>query len=246
MQYIKRCPGLSARLKLDYWLQQEKNEELFVRFDGNEVRAIFTPRYQPIDNFEIIEKLHTQGYADKTKVQCYLDKEMMVLNIPESDKTFNINADKMTPGISIHNSEVGLASVAFAAYILRLICTNGLIAPAEIGTNKYRHVSSRVLDEFPEIINSLASGLSDQQDKIKFSMGSSVDNPLQTIEQFNRQFQLGKSEKEAVTWAWQMEQGTTMFAVIQAYTRSSQFEGLSAELSYRMQKVGGEILAMVN
>jgi len=102
------------------------------------------------------------------------------------------------------------------------------------------------LDEFPEILNSLASGLSEQQDKIKFSMGSSVDNPLLTIEQFNRQFQLGKSEKEAVTWAWPMEQGNTMFNVVQAYTRAAQYEPLSAHSSYKLQQVGGNILSMLN
>ena len=33
--------------------------------------------------------------------------------------------------------------------------------------------------------------------------------------------------------------GNTMFHVVNAYTRAAQFEGLSAEASYRLQKVGG-------
>jgi hypothetical protein len=36
-----------------------------------------------------------------------------------------------------------------------------------------------------------------------------------------------------------------MFNVVNAYTGGSQFEGLSAESSYRLQKVGGMILEMV-
>jgi hypothetical protein len=246
LHYLKRCPTDVQAYNMNYWIQHEKNEKLFVRFDGDEIRAIFTPKYIPTDNFELLEKLNQMGYSPETNVQCHLDGEFMLLNIPDSTRTFKINKDKMTPGISIHNSEVGLASVGFAAYILRLICTNGLVVPVDIGTNKYRHVSSRVLDEFPEILNSLASGLSEQQDKIKFSMGSSVDNPLLTIEQFNRQFQLGKSEKEAVTWAWPMEQGNTMFNVVQAYTRAAQYEPLSAHSSYKLQQVGGNILSMLN
>ncbi len=71
-------------------------------------------------------------------------------------------------------------------------------------------------------------------------------NPESTIETFNRQFQLGKIEKEAVEWAWPLEAGDIMFNVVNAYTRAAQFEGLTAESSYRLQKVGGDILTMLN
>jgi hypothetical protein len=37
-----------------------------------------------------------------------------------------------------------------------------------------------------------------------------------------------------------------MFHVVNAYTRAAQMEGLSAESSYRLQKVGGNILGMLN
>jgi len=59
------------------------------------------------------------------------------------------------------------------------------------------------------------------------------------------QFQLGEKEREAVEWGWEQEMGNTMFHVVNAYTRAAQFEGLPAEASYRLQKVGGAILGMV-
>jgi hypothetical protein len=39
--------------------------------------------------------------------------------------------------------------------------------------------------------------------------------------------------------------GRTMFHVANAYTRGAQFEGLSAEASYRFQKMRGMVLGMV-
>ena len=33
--------------------------------------------------------------------------------------------------------------------------------------------------------------------------------------------------------------GDTMFAVVNSYTRAAQFKGLSAESSYKLQRVGG-------
>jgi molybdopterin-guanine dinucleotide biosynthesis protein A len=76
-------------------------------------------------------------------------------------------------------------------------------------------------------------------------MQTPVDNPIMTIESFNRQFQIGEKEREAVKWGWEQEMRKTMFHVVSAYTRVVQFEGLSAEASYRLQKVGGMVLGMI-
>ncbi|MBW1856421.1 MAG: hypothetical protein JRJ00_17480, partial [Deltaproteobacteria bacterium] len=88
------------------------------------------------------------------------------------------------------------------------------------------------------MIEKVSGELAGKREQFKLSIESKVDNPDSTIETFNRQFQLGKVEKEAVEWAWPLEAGDTMFNVVNAYTRAAQFEGLTAEASYRLQKVG--------
>jgi hypothetical protein len=80
---------------------------------------------------------------------------------------------------------------------------------------------------------------------LKVSLESPVDDPLKTIGNFNRQFALGEQEKAAVEWAWPQEAGATMFNVINAYTRAAAMEGLPAESSFRLQRVGGEVLGML-
>ena len=132
--YLKKCPQDIQAENLNYWIKHEKNDQLFFRFDGenkSDVRAIFTPRYVPVDNFEALERLDYMGYKPETKVQCSLDPEFMSLSIPDGKKAFDINGDKFTPGISISNSEVGLASLSISAFVLRLICTNGLISKTQ-------------------------------------------------------------------------------------------------------------------
>lgn len=128
IQYLRKCPSDLQAFNMNHWIAKERNDELFFRFDGNDVRAIFTPRYKPVDNFEVLERLDSLGYGLDTQVQCHIDPEFMLLNIPDSGKTFEIGkGDTMTPGISVSNSEVGLSSLSIASFILRLICTNGLI-----------------------------------------------------------------------------------------------------------------------
>jgi hypothetical protein len=88
--------------------------------------------------------------------------------------------------------------------------------------------------------------LGNQRDLFRLSLESPVDDPLATLDRFNKQFQLKEPEREAVAWAWPQEVGDSMFHVVNTYTKASQMEGLPAESSYRLQRVGGEVLGMLN
>jgi len=244
IHYLRKCPSEVQAYNMNHWIKEEKNEQLFVRLDGEDVRAIFTPRYRPIDNFEVLERLDSLGYPPETPVQCHLDHEFMSLSILDGKQTFAFNGDKITPGISVSNSEVGLACLSIAAFLLRLICTNGLIAKTEVHAS-YKHVSLKVFKEFPEVLEKVSVELAKKREQLRISTESVVDNPATTMENFNRQFQLSKPEREAVQWGWSRESGYTMFHLVNAYTRASQFGGLSAESSYRLQRTGGMILEMV-
>jgi hypothetical protein len=46
-------------------------------------------------------------------------------------------------------------------------------------------------------------------------------------------------------WGWLWEPGHTMYHILNAFTRAAMYNGLSAASSYRLQAVGGQILAMV-
>jgi len=52
--------------------------------------------------------------------------------------------------------------------------------------------------------------------------------------------------RQAATWVWPQETWDTMFNVVNTYTRAAQKNGLPAESSYRLQKVGGEVLGMLS
>jgi len=73
-----------------------------------------------------------------------------------------------------------------------------------------------------------------------------VENPELTLASFNRQFALNGGEKNAVEWAWPQEAGETMLHVVNTYTRAAQMESLPAESSFRLSRVGGNILGMLN
>jgi hypothetical protein len=242
--YLQKCPEKLQADNLNLWITRESNGYLFFRFDGQSVRAIFTPRYKPMDNGVVLSRLMNAGFDPSTKVQCALDAEFMSLSIPDDRKTFSVNGDHLTPGISVSNSEVGLSSLQVTAFFLRLVCTNGMIAQSEV-RNAYRHVSERILNELPSVLENISQGLLQQRDSFRLSIASKVSDPISTMKSFNRQFQLNEDEQKAVELSWPLEIGDTMFNIIQTYTRAAQDKGLSAESSHRLQKVGGDILALV-
>ena len=58
-----------------------------------------------------------------------------------------------------------------------------------------------------KVIEKVSCELAGKREQFKLSIESKVDNFESTIETFNRQFQLGKIEKETVEWAWPLEAG---------------------------------------
>ena len=88
-----------------------------------------------------------------------------------------------------------------AAFFLRLICTNGLVAKTEVKA-AYKHLSLKALAEFPQVLERISLELGKKKDQFRISLQNKVDNPLATMENFNHQFQINKKEQEAVEWGW--------------------------------------------
>ena len=95
------------------------------------------------------------------------------------------------------------------------------------------------------VLGNVVSQSSHFQNRFQISVQTPVDNPESTIDTFSRQFQIPQMQTEIVKQAFYLEQGATMFHIIQAFTRAAHDRSLSAADSYRMEKAGGTILSMV-
>ena len=245
--YLSRCPVQLQRDNLNYWLEQERSqrETFFCRFDDHKLRAVFTERYTAIDHMEVLTKMLEYGFDTDGEIQFALDDEMMLLKIPEHSSAFYLaGKDKIVPGISIINSEVGVTALSIEAFYFRLVCTNGLITKTAIDA-RYKHISRKVMDEFPDILRGVISQSRQGQDRFLISAQTHVNNPESTIDTFARQLQIPQEETQIIKQAYYQEQGATMFHIINAFTRAAQDRSLSASGAYRLEKAGGAILGMV-
>ena len=245
--YLSRCPEDLQQQNLNYWLERESlnRQSLFCRFDGQALRAVFTERYTAIDHMEVLTKMLEYGFDPSGEVHFSLDQEIMVLKVPEYDRQFMMSErDKIVPGISIANSEVGILALSIEAFYYRLVCTNGLVAKTAVNS-RYKHISRRVLDEFPDVLRGVVHQSRHGRDMFLISTQTPVDNPERTIETFARQFQIAQDETAIIKQAYLHEPGATMFHVIQAFTRAAQAPSLSATDAYRLERAGGHLLGMV-
>ena len=245
--YLSRCPGELQSDNLNHWIREEreKREALFCRFDGDSLRAVFTDRYTAIDHMEVLSRMIEYGFDPEIEVHYSLDQSLLVLKVPDFTKTFGFGEnDKIVPGISIANSEVGILAFSIEAYFYRLVCSNGLVSKTSVAS-RFKHISRKALEEFPHILRQVIYESEHNQNRFAISTQSRVDNPLATIGSFNRQFQITKKEAEAIEQAWQIEQGFTMFHVISAYTRAAHDSTMTAEEAYKLERIGGQILSLV-
>lgn len=243
VRYLNKCPTSLQAQNLNYWLERYPRSEFFIRMQNRKVRAFFTSRYRPNDNDQVIAKLYKMGYGDETEVSFLLDDEIMALNIPMENKGFDFKGDRFVPGISVVNSEVGLHTLSVKASCLRLVCTNGMI-DEEVYARSFRHITPDIVDNLPEIVNEVCEEIVKQRKRFLTSKRTRLDQPLETINEFNNYFKLSPTERRAVAWGWNYEKGKTMFAVVNTYTRAAQMEGLSVSAAINLQRVGGMVLSM--
>ena len=246
LSYLVRCPEDLQQANLNYWLEQEsrRRKTFFCRFDGSQVRAVFTDRYTTIDHMEVLTQMLEFGFDPAGEVRFALDQEALVLQVPDPGRAFRLSEnDRIVPGISITNSEVGVLALSIEAFLFRLVCSNGLVEKTEVNA-RYKHISMKAMEEFQDILRQVVSQSHGARNRFMVSQQTPVPYPLDSIDRFARQFQLTREETEVVKQAYNQEQGATMFHIINAFTRAAQDPALSSTHSYRLERAGGQILSL--
>jgi hypothetical protein len=149
--YFERCrqeqPALLDR-NVNTWLHGEAQggEQRMLRTLDGSVRAVLSPRYRRLDNFELAEHvLPMLRELPQVRFESLeLTETRMYLKVVTPRVEFEVApGDIVQAGVAITNSEVGCSTLSVQPLVYRLLCRNGLIAP-ERGLRK-THVG-RLLD----------------------------------------------------------------------------------------------------
>jgi hypothetical protein len=153
-EMIERKQGELIVPHVNYWLgQQPQEKDLLVRTlkndkGGFDARAFLSDKYGILDDHEVLAAaqaaLEEAGLLDELAIQDVWQTDRS-FHVRFSDKSKAINAAKLDghrsfipkghedylfPMIHLSNSEVGLGSIKIAGGTYRVVCANGLVAPA--------------------------------------------------------------------------------------------------------------------
>jgi hypothetical protein len=244
LEYLARCPEDLQADNLNYWIRSLEETPLFIRFDQDRVRAVFSTRYRPIDHLDIAGRMADIFPAER-EMSFSLSEELFIIRALDPERTFkmiDVSEDVIRPGVAIVNSETGWSAFSIEAYFLRLVCTNGLIAKTKV-SNRIRHIKEGALLEFSQSISLISAEAFALQDKFRISRDQEAADPVATLTAFNKRFGLTRLEAELAFQSW--DGGRSMFSLINAYTSAANSPSLPLEVSYKLQRVGGMILGLV-
>jgi hypothetical protein len=242
--YLAKCPTELRAENLNFWLHENRYRKLLLRCREDSVRAVLSEKYAPVDHSRVLTWL-SESFGEFATLRFELnDEQMLVQFVGNEGRTFG-RGDDLTPGISIRNSEVGLACVELSGLIYRRICLNGLILSGKHGNWRRRHIGdSSFGDQVCEAIRNLQGAASESMGRFGGLQGIKVDNMPGLIDRVVQKFELTKVQHEAIKTAFNIEPGESLYAGINAVTRAGNAGTLDLDSRRQLQEVGGRMLAL--
>lgn len=138
LKYYRRMRELAPELlakNINEWLpDKEAKSKLLLRTLDGKVRAVLSDRYKILDNHDLLlnalEEFKDMGAelhrADLTESHMYIKAV-----VPHTREEIT-KGDTVIPGVIIQNSEVGAGAFKVTPFMLREVCTNGMIGESAI------------------------------------------------------------------------------------------------------------------
>lgn len=142
----ERLPAPLQLATLNYLMAQgERPATAMLRVRGDEVTAIVSERYAPLDAGELVGTLRNalarHGLIDSVRVRAVATgvTDVIRLVLPSEAMPIKVGDPSMV-GLDVSSSSFGRSAVHVRGVIWRLICMNGARTPSSLGDVSLRHV----------------------------------------------------------------------------------------------------------
>ncbi|MBN2559482.1 MAG: DUF932 domain-containing protein [Phycisphaerae bacterium] len=216
--------------------------------DYSVLRAFVSPTYAPIDDLPVFETLGTvlagqldgirfvrQDVTAESNQYAAVSLDEVDLGIAKSDRHRN--------GFLLANSEVGARSLTFLAWIWRLVCTNGLVAPvSRLLRLIHRSRKHGVLQaRFAEAVKLLPESWQRTEVILRRARQDTESHPEVALQVLVESHPELRPIAETVHDAYEADPEPTRFGIVQALTRAAQ--GLPPERRLEVEELAGLVAA---
>jgi hypothetical protein len=271
--YFERCrqeqPALLDR-NVNTWLHSEAqgSEHRMLRTLDGRVRAVLSPRYRRLDNFELAEHvLPMLRELPQVRFESLeLTETRLYLKVVTPRVEYEVApGDIVQAGVAIGNSEVGCGTLSVQPLVYRLLCRNGLIAP-ERGLRRRTHVG-RLLDGsddsielfkddtlmaddrafFLKVRDVVQAAVSEATfvpvaEKMKATLGITLKGDLvKTVEMLANRYALNDDERGRVLRRLIGDADLTGYGLINAVTGASQ-DVVDYDRATELETLGGRMI----
>lgn len=238
-----------------------------VRTLDNKARALLSDRYRPIDHALVMGALLptvTQMPDVQIKTQSLSDDRMYFQLVFKNMQAEIKPGDVMHWGLSFTNSEVGLSAFDIKTFMLRLVCSNGLVGQSLI---RQYHVGRRIGDNEEDyglfkddtieaelkslqlrtrdiIQNAITGDLFPAMvAKLQGATEDIIMKPVETIENVTKRFNLASHLQEHIMENMAKEHDLTRYGLVNGITAlAHRLDNLDAQ--YEVEKVGARIIEL--
>ena len=248
--------GLLAK-NVNAWIQ-EKERRLIRILDGN-VRAILSDRYRPMDNFDLLfAALDEFKQHDVDIHRCDLSETNMYLKVVQIHEIREIQKDdKVVPGLVLSNSEVGSGGLRVEPFMLRLVCSNGLIGEQvirkiHIGERKdagdiwsddtIRKKDEVLWSEVRDVIKASFDPMifNEWVEKLKRGTEVEVESPTTAVDSVAAKYNISEDKKKDLLDFFTTQEAPTQWGIANAITRMAQTEE-KPENQVELERAGNDI-----
>jgi len=244
---------------INAWLGEDKKR--LIRILDGKIRAILSDRYRIMDNYDLLF-LALDEFKRKRTVEIYradLTETMLYLKAVDRTLTASIRADDIVfGGLILRNSEVGASAFRVEPFILREVCSNGLILQYSL---KKIHLGRQTLeigeidwsDETRELedkalwskVRDIIRATFDRKvfetwiERLKESAEVKIENPIKAVNNIVKHLGLSEERKQKLLMHFSEP---TKYGLINAVTNlASELKNVDEQV--RLEEFGGKILA---
>ena len=195
--YARECPPNLRATNLNFWREDlPQDRKWFLRFNGDQCRAVLSDRYSPLANSELAEYLLEQFGDGYDIVRPYYDPDTLHLKFVTMADPDDSN---YAYGVYVGNGETGNRSLTVAGFVQRHACTNSII----LTDNRWRvtHVSKTKSEYLLTVRSWVAEAMQlsmDQRERLAAAALEEVEDFTNVIERLCKQNGLTNEVRDSV------------------------------------------------
>jgi len=246
---------------INAWIKGK--EKRLIRILDGRIRAVLSDRYRIMDNYDLVF-LALEEFKRKETVEIYridLTETMLYLKTIDRTLTEEIReGDIIHGGLIIRNSEVGASSFRVEPFLLRKVCSNGLIGKhslkkihlgrqtAEEGEIEWSDETKRLEDKaFWAKVRDIIRNTFDRNiflswiEKMKEAAETEIEKPKEAIDNVVRYAGLTEEQKNILLMHFTEK---TKYGLVNAITSLAR-DTKDIDERIRLEEIGGKLLEEV-